>query len=71
LNTILRNEKRLSRDKKTPRFSEGHKQSLIRDVLIARTAKQQRLTVVSDNKDFSLIQRYYAFDWISGKEFFT
>jgi predicted nucleic acid-binding protein len=71
LNTILRNEKRLAPDKKTPRFSEGKKQSLIRDVLIARTAKRQKLTVVSDNKDFPLIQRYYEFDWVSGKEFFN
>jgi predicted nucleic acid-binding protein len=71
LNTILRNEKRLSRDKKTPRFSESQKQSLIRDVLIARTAKRRKLTVVSDNKDFPLIQRYYEFNWVSGKEFFN
>lgn len=71
LNTILRNEKRLSPDKKTPRFSEGKKQSLIRDVLIARTAKRKKLIVVSDNKDFPLIQRYYEFDWVSGKEFFN
>ncbi len=71
LNTILRNEKRISRDKRTPRFSEGQKQSLIRDVLIARTAKRKKLTVVSDNKDFPLIHRYYEFDWISGKEFFN
>ncbi len=71
LNTILRNEKRLSTDKQTPRFSEGKKQSLIRDVLIARTAKRRKLTVVSDNTDFPLIQRYYEFDWISGREFFS
>ncbi len=64
-------EKRRDRNKQTPRFSEGKKQSLIRDVLIARTAKRQKLTVVSDNKDFPLIQRYYDFDWISGKEYFS
>jgi len=71
LNTILRNEKRLDFQKLTPHFSEGYKQSLVRDVLIARTAKRQKLTVVSDNKDFPLIQRYYDFDWIGGKEYFT
>jgi predicted nucleic acid-binding protein len=70
LNTILRDEKRRDRKKQTPHFSEGQKQSLIRDVLIARTAKRRKLTVVSDNKDFPLIQRYYEFDWVSGKEFF-
>jgi len=71
LNAILRDEKRRDRRKQTPHLSEGQKQSLIRDVLIARTAKRQKLTVVSDNKDFPLIQRYYEFDWISGKEFFN
>jgi predicted nucleic acid-binding protein len=71
LNSILRDEKRRDRNKQTPRFSEGQKQSLIRDVLIARTAKRRKLTVVSDNKDFPLIQRYYEFDWVSGKEFFN
>jgi predicted nucleic acid-binding protein len=69
LNAILRDEKRRDRKKQTPHFSEGQKQSLIRDVLIAPTAKQKKLTVVSDNKDFPLIQRYYEFDWISGNEF--
>ena len=69
LNTILRNEKRLSSGKQTPRLSEGKKQSLIRDVLIARTAKRHNLTVVSDNTDFAMIQRYYDFDWISGEKF--
>ena len=71
LNSILRDEKRRDRRKQTPHLSEGQKQSLIRDVLIARTAKREKLTVVSDNKDFPLIQRYYEFDWISGKEFFN
>lgn len=71
LNTILRNEKRLDPQKQTPRKSEGYKQSLIRDVLIARTAKRHSLTVVSDNKDFALIRRYYEFDWLSGTQFFS
>jgi predicted nucleic acid-binding protein len=71
LNAILRDEKRRSRKKQTPHLSEGQKQSLVRDVLIARTAKREKLTVVSDNKDFPLIQRYYEFDWISGQEFFN
>ena len=71
LNTILRNEKRLDPRKQTPRKPEGYKQSLIRDVLIARTAKRHGLTVISDNKDFALIRRYYEFDWLSGISFFS
>lgn len=71
LNTVLRNEKRLDPRKQTPRKPEGYKQSLIRDVLIARTAKRHHLTVISDNKDFALIRRYYEFDWLNGTEFFS
>ncbi len=70
LNAILRNEKRLDSRKLPPRLSKSYKQSLVRDVSIARTAKRQKLTVVSDNKDFPLIRRYYDFDWVSGKEYF-
>lgn len=40
LNTILRNEKRLDPQRQTPRKTEGYKQALIRDVLIARTARR-------------------------------
>ncbi|MEP7341490.1 MAG: PIN domain-containing protein [Acidobacteriota bacterium] len=64
----------LSRGKvgrRRPQLDQGHKQSLIRDVLIAVTAKQHGLTVVSDNKDFPLLQGYYKFKWIAAREFFA
>jgi predicted nucleic acid-binding protein len=44
---------------------------LIRDVLIAVSAKQQGVTVVSDNEDFQVIRRYYNFKYIPAKEFFA
>jgi predicted nucleic acid-binding protein len=40
-----------------PAWSNDKKQSLIRDVLIAVSAKQQGVTVISDNKDFPLLQQ--------------
>ncbi len=56
--------------RKRPQLSQGKKQSIIRDVLIAVSAKKKGVTVVSDNDDFALIRRYYNFQWISAKQFF-
>lgn len=60
---------RLARSR--PALSHAEKQNLIRDVLIAVSAKQAGVIVVSDNKDFPTIQRYYDFKWSSGKDWFT
>src|SRR5262245_53239047 len=46
-----------------PALSHVEKQNIIRDVLIAVSAKKASVTVISDNKDFPLIQRYYDFKW--------
>lgn len=46
-----------------PAWGHDKKQSLIRDVLIAVTAKQQQVTVISDNQDFPLVQQVYPFAW--------
>ncbi len=54
-----------------PALSHPEKQNLIRDVLIAVSVKQAGVTVVSDNKDFPTIQRYYDFKWISGQAYFA
>ena len=54
-----------------PALGHAEKQNLIRDVLIAVSAKQAGVTVISDNKDFPTIQRYYDFKWSSGREFFA
>jgi predicted nucleic acid-binding protein len=56
--------------RKRPRLGHEKKQSIIRDVLIAVSAKKKGVTVVSDNEDFALIRRYYKFQWISAKQFF-
>jgi predicted nucleic acid-binding protein len=54
-----------------PALDHAEKQNIIRDVLIAVSAKKAGVTVVSDNKDFPTIQRYYDFKWISGQEYFS
>ncbi len=53
-----------------PALGHAEKQNIIRDVLIAVSAKKAGVTVVSDNKDFPTIHRYYDFKWISGQEYF-
>ena len=56
---------------KRPAWGNDKKQSLIRDVLIAVTANQHSVTVISDNKDFPLIQQVYEFDWRKAADFFA
>ncbi len=54
-----------------PALSHTAKQNLIRDVLIAVSAKKAGIAVVSDNKDFPMIQHYYDFKWVSGQAYFA
>jgi predicted nucleic acid-binding protein len=56
---------------KRPAWSNDKKQSIIRDVLIAVSAKKKQVTVVSDNKDFPLVAQLYDFRWITAWEFFS
>lgn len=69
LNHILGDLSRKAQGRR-PRLADNKKQSIIRDVLIAVSAKQHAVTVVSDNEDFPLLQGYYKFRWQPGKEFF-
>jgi predicted nucleic acid-binding protein len=71
LNHLLSDLSRSRAGRPRPQLDHGKKQSIIRDVLIAVTAKQHGLTVVSDNKDFPLLQSYYKFKWIAAAEFFA
>jgi predicted nucleic acid-binding protein len=61
---------RQSPSRSRPALGHAEKQNIIRDVLIAVSAKKAGVTVVSDNKDFPTIERYYDFKWISGQEYF-
>ena len=69
LHRLLTQEK--TKTGKRPAWSNDKKQSIIRDVLIAVSAKQHQVTVVSDNKDFPLVARLYKFRWIKAAEFFA
>lgn len=53
-----------------PKWAVERKYNLIRDVLIARSAKASGATVISDNTDFPEIQRVYKFEWMRASEFF-
>ena len=71
LNHYLSDLSRQHPTRARPALSHAEKQNLIRDVLIAVSAKQAGVTVVSDNKDFPTIQRYYDFKWSSGRQYFA
>lgn len=53
-----------------PRWAVDRKYNLIRDVLIARSAKANGATVISDNVDFPEIQRVYTFKWVRADKYF-
>lgn len=70
LNALLRGKKSKSKGR-TPKHHPDDKQRIIRDVLIARTAKRAGVTVVTDNlKDFEEIKRFCKVKVISGREYF-
>lgn len=70
LNSLLRGLKSQSQGL-TPKLHPDNKQRMIRDVLIARTAKRIGATVVTDNvKDFERIKRYCKVKIVSGNNYF-
>ncbi len=71
LNHYLSDQSRQNPTRARPALSHAEKQNLIRDVLIAVSAKKAGVTVVSDNKDFPTLQRYYDFKWSSGRAYFA
>ncbi|MBI1765902.1 MAG: PIN domain-containing protein [Acidobacteria bacterium] len=71
LNHYLSDLSRQHPTRSRPALSHAEKQNLIRDVLIAVSAKKAGVIVVSDNKDFPTLQRYYDFKWMSGQAYFA
>jgi len=70
LNALLRGLKSKAGGQ-TPKLPAAEKQRIIRDVLIARTAKRAGALLVTDNlDDFNLIRRFCAVPVISGAEYF-
>jgi predicted nucleic acid-binding protein len=55
----------------TPKLPAAEKQRIIRDVLIARTARRAGALLVTDNlKDFKLIARFCAVRAMAGRRYF-
>lgn len=55
----------------TPKLPAAEKQRIIRDVLIARTARRAGALLVTDNlKDFKLIARFCAVRATAGRQYF-
>lgn len=71
LNHFLSDASRSQPGRRRPKLSQDKKQSIIRDVLIAVSAKQSGVTVISDNEDFPQILHYYDFRWVAASAFFV
>lgn len=71
LNNILSDASRNQPGRRRPKLNNEKKQSIIRDVLIAVSAKQSGVTVISDNEDFPLIMNYYDFRWVAANTLFA
>ena len=70
LNAMLRGLKSKAGGR-TPKLQDSEKQSVIRDVLIARTVKRASALLVTDNvKDFQRIKRFCSIRLIRGDEYF-
>ena len=71
LNSLLRGLKS-RRSGLTPKLPATEKQRIIRDVLIARTARRAGALLITDNvKDFKLIARFCAVRTMTGKRYFN
>jgi predicted nucleic acid-binding protein len=71
LNNILSDASRNQPGRRRPKLNNEKKQSIIRDVLIAVSAKQSGVIVISDNEDFPLIMNYYDFRWVAANTLFA
>jgi len=70
LNSLLRGERRAHAGR-TPKKEAEFKQRIIRDVLIARTARRAGAVLITDNlKDFQMIRRFCAVQITSGADYF-
>jgi predicted nucleic acid-binding protein len=71
LNSLLRGLKS-KREGLTPKLPAAEKQRIIRDVLIARTARRAGALLVTDNvRDFKMIARFCAVQLMPGEKYFS
>ena len=70
INSLQRGRKTANKGK-TPKISADESQRIMRDVLIARTAKRANALLVTDNiADFEKIGHFCKVRIVTGKEFF-
>ncbi|MGB9180103.1 MAG: hypothetical protein WCB68_12720 [Pyrinomonadaceae bacterium] len=70
LNSLLRGLKS-QRGGLTPKLHPAEKHRIVRDVLIARTARRAGALLVTDNaKDFEMIRRFCSVRTVRGAEYF-
>jgi predicted nucleic acid-binding protein len=70
LNSLQRGRKAANKSK-TPKISAEESRRIMREVLIARTARRENALLVTDNvSDFEKIRGYCKVRIVTGKEFF-
>lgn len=70
MNSLQRGRKSANKGK-TPKISAEESRRIMRDVLIARSAKRGNALLVTDNiTDFEKIQHFCKIRMVTGKEFF-
>lgn len=70
LNSLQRGRKAANKGK-TPKISSDESRRIMRDVLIARTAKRENALLVTDNvADFEKIQSFCKVKIVTGSDFF-
>jgi predicted nucleic acid-binding protein len=70
LNSLQRGRKAANKGK-TPKISAAEARRIMRDVLIARTARREKALLVTDNvPDFEKIRSFCKVRTVTGKEFF-
>jgi len=70
LNSLQRGRKAANKGK-TPKISSEESRRVMRDVLIARTARRENALLVTDNvTDFEKIQAFCKVRTVTGREFF-
>ena len=71
INSLFRGLKSKSRGR-TPRIAKAEQQRIIRDVLIARSAKRANALLVTNNvSDFAKISRFCKVNFRSGPDYFN
>jgi len=68
---LLQRGRKIANKGRTPKISPEESRRIMRDVLIARTAKRENALLVTDNiADFKKIEHFCKVRMVTGEEFF-